>query len=116
MLNLLIAWLVASVAVWVTAKVLPGFSVEGFKGAVVGSAVLGLLQVVIGWLLYFLIGVGTLGLGFLLGFITRCVVTALLLILVDRATSAIKVKSFGTAFIGAVCISVITEVISLILN
>jgi putative membrane protein len=115
MLNLLVSWLVASTAVWVTAKVLPGFTVEGVKGAIVGSAVLGLLQVLIGWLLYFIIGVGTLGLGFLLGFITRCVVTALLLLLVSKATSAIKVAGFGTAFLGAVGISVVTEVITRLL-
>jgi putative membrane protein len=116
MLNLLISWLVASTAVWLTAKVLPGFSVEGVKGAIIGSAVLGLLQLLIGWLLYFIIGVGTLGIGFLLGFITRCVVTALLLILVDRASGSIKVKSFGTAFIAAVCIAVVSEVITRVLT
>jgi putative membrane protein len=116
MVSLLITWLITSAAVWVTAQILPGFSVAGFKGALVASAVIGLLQVLIGWLLFFVIGVGTLGIGFLLAFITRVVVTAVLIVLTDKLTVSLKVKSFGVAFIGAIMISAVSTVLTRVLR
>ena len=111
-MSLLIKWLVSSVSVWLTAQLLPGFKVTGFKGALIASAVIGLLQVLIGWLLYFMIGVGTLGIGFLLGFITRVVVTAIIIVLTDKLTKSLKVDGFGNALAGSLIISVVSTVLS----
>ena len=115
-MSLLITWLISSAAVWLTAQILPGFTVKGFKGALVASAVIGLLQVLIGWLLFFVIGVGTLGIGFLLAFITRVVVTAILIVLTDKLTVSLKVNSFGTAFVGAILISVVGTLLTRVLR
>jgi putative membrane protein len=115
-MSLLITWFISSVAVWLTAQILPGFTVTGFKGALIASAVIGLLQVLIGWLLFFIIGVGTLGIGFLLGFITRVVVTAIIIIFTDKLTSSLKVNGFGTAFLGSVIISVVSTILTRVLR
>ena len=102
---MLLTWLLLSVSVYVTAQVLPGFRVEGFAGALVIAALLGALNLLIGWLLFFAIGVGTLGLGFLLAFVTRTVVTAILLKMIDGLSKSLSIRSFGTAFFGALIMS-----------
>ena len=51
-MSLLISWLILTVAVWATASVLPGFHVKDFKGALIVSAIFGLLNFVLGWLLF----------------------------------------------------------------
>jgi len=103
--HILLSWLVLSVAVWVTAAILPGFRVNGFGGAVRVAALFGILNWLLGWLIFVVLGVATLGLGFLLAFITRWIVMALLLKLTDALSSNFKVQSFGTAVIGALLMS-----------
>lgn len=109
MLELLTRWLVLSAAVWLTGRVLPGFDVRGVRSAALVAALLSILHVLVGKILFVLIGVGTLGLGFLLGFITRWVVTALLLSLVDSLLESFEIKSFRTALIGAVLFTLFSE-------
>jgi len=104
-MGLFASWLILSVAVWLTAAILPGFEVRGFWGAVKVAAVFGLLNWLIGWFIFFVIGVGTLGLGFLLAFLTRWLVSAILLKVTDALSSSLKIASFGRAFLGALLMS-----------
>ena len=53
------------------------------------------------------IGVGTLGIGFLLAFLTRWVVDAILLKITDAMTSRLTIKSFGWAMLAALMMSAI---------
>jgi putative membrane protein len=104
--NWLLSWLIQSLAVWLTAAVLPGFELRGgVIGAVRVAALLGVLQFFLGWLIFVVIGVGTLGIGFLLAFITRWIVSAILLKLTDSLSSSLKIVSFGRALIGALLMS-----------
>lgn len=105
MLHLLVSWLVLSLVVLATAALLPGFRVRGFSGALVVAALFGVLNVLIGWLLFVAIGIGTLGIGFVLAFITRWVVNAILLKIVDAMTDRLKIDGFRWALFGAACIS-----------
>jgi putative membrane protein len=104
-MGLLLSWLVMSAAFWLTAAVLPGFSVKGFGGAVLVAAVFGLISWLIGWLLFVVIGVASLGIGFLLGFLTRWLVNAILLKLTDAVSSSLTIRDFPTALIGALLLS-----------
>jgi putative membrane protein len=104
-MSLLLSWLVLSVSVWATALVLPGFEVHGFWGAVKVAALFGLLNWLIGWFIFFLIGIGTLGVGFLLAFVTRWIVSAILLKVTDALSSSLKIESFGRALIAALLMS-----------
>ena len=70
-MGLIISWLILSLAVWVTAAVLPGFHVKDFKSAIIVAAIFGLLNFVLGWFLFVVFTVATLGLAWLLAFITR---------------------------------------------
>ncbi|MET0412734.1 MAG: phage holin family protein [Polyangiaceae bacterium] len=107
-MGLLLSWLVLSVSVWLTALILPGFEIRGgFWGAIKVAAVFGLLNWLIGWLLFVIIGIGTLGIGFLLAFLTRWIVSAILLKVTDSLSSSIKIESFGRAFLAALLMSAI---------
>jgi putative membrane protein len=51
------------------------------------------------------LGIASLGLGFLLAFITRWIVNAILLKLTDALTDRLNIRSFSTALLGALLIS-----------
>jgi len=106
-MHTLISWLLLSVSVWVTALILPGFRVRGFGGALVVAAIFGLLNWALGWLLFVMIGVGTFGFGFLLAFVTRWVVDAILLEITDWTTDRLEIRSFGWALAAALVMSLL---------
>jgi len=107
MKHILITWLVLSVAVWVSAAVVPGIQLKGLKGALVVGAIFGLLNWAIGWLIFVALGVVTLGLGFLLAFITRWIANAILLKLTDRLTNLLTIRSFGSALVASLVMSAV---------
>lgn len=106
-MSLLLSWLILSVAVWLTAAVLPGFHVKSFGSAVLVAAIFGVLNVLIGWLLFALFTIATLGLAWLLAFITRWIIDAILLLLTSQFTDQLNIESFGWALGGALIMSVI---------
>jgi putative membrane protein len=114
-MSLLLSWLILSVAVWVTAAALPGFHVKDFKSAVIVAALFGLLNFFLGWLLFAVFTVVTLGLAWLLAFLTRWVINALLLKLTDALSDHLKIDSLGWAFGGALMISLVATVLQMFL-
>jgi putative membrane protein len=109
-MGILLSWLVLSFAVWLTAVVLPGFHVRSFGSAIVVAAIFGILNFLLGWLLFAIFTIATLGLAWLLAFITRWVINALLLLLTDRITDRLTVDGFRWALGGALMMSVIGTV------
>jgi putative membrane protein len=116
-MSLVISFVVLLVSLYVAAQVLDGMEIEGGLGshAFVGI-VFGVLNAVLGPALFAAIGIGTLGLGFLLAFVSRLVATALVLELVDALTDRLKVKDFKTAFLAALIMSVTTGVCEIVLD
>jgi putative membrane protein len=94
-----------SVIVMITAWIVPGVTVRGFGGALFIALLFGVLNVVLGWILFVLIGLGTLGLGFVLAFLTRWIVDAILLQLLASLTRSLDIESFGKAFLAAMVMS-----------
>jgi len=109
-MGLLLSWLILSLAVWITAAVLPGFHVKDFWSAVIVAAILGILNFLLGWLLFAVLTVVTLGIAWLLAFITRWIITAILLMVVDKMTDRFKVDGFGWALGGALVMAAIGTV------
>jgi putative membrane protein len=105
MRRMLLSWLVLGLSVWGTAAILPGFKVNGFGGALKAAAIFGVLNWLLGWLIFVVLGIATLGIGFLLAFITRWIVMAILLQFVGALSSSLRVDSFGTAVLGALIMS-----------
>lgn len=106
-MNLLLSWLILSVAVWVTAALLPGFHVKSFRSAILVAALFGVLNFLLGWLLFAVFAVATLGLAWLFAFLTRWVINAILLKLTDALTDHLKIDGFGWALAGALMMSAI---------
>lgn len=106
-MELLLSWLILSVAVWVTAAVLPGFHVKSFGSAILVAAIFGVLNFLLGWLLFGVFTVATLGIAWLLAFITRWIINAILLKLTDALTDHLTIDGFGWALGGALMMSAI---------
>jgi putative membrane protein len=106
MTSLLISWALLTLGFWLTGRVLPGFELRGgWNSAALVAAIFGIINWLIGWLLFVMLGVATLGIGFLLAFVTRWVVNAILLKLTDALTDRLTIRSFGVALLGALSIS-----------
>ena len=104
---LLLQWLVLSLAFWLTARLVPGFHLRGLWDAIVVAAVFGIVNFLLGTFLYYVFGLATLGLGFLFSLITHWIVNAVLLLITNGLTNRLEVRSFGTALIAALVMSVL---------
>jgi putative membrane protein len=114
-MGILVTWVVTTLSLFVASRLLDGMKL---KGGVVShffvAALFGVLHVVLGRAIYLAIGIGTLGLGFLLSFVTRLVATAIILKLVDALTSRLSVKNFKTAFLAALIMSVTASIAEIV--
>lgn len=107
-MNLLVSWVALTLAFWAASLLLPGFKIKGGVAShFVVSAVFGTLSFFLGRPLYAAIGIATLGLGFLLSFVTRLVVSTLLLLATDKLSDRVKIDRARTAFLAALVMSVI---------
>lgn len=106
-MSLILSWLILSLAVWLTAEVLPGFHVKSLGSALLVAALFGVLNFLLGWLFFVVFTIATLGLAWLLAFITRWVINAIILKLTDALTDGLTIDSFGWALGGALMMSAI---------
>jgi len=107
-MNLLIRWLIATIAIILTSYLLPGVVLAGFWTAVLVALVLGIINLIIKPLLVILtlpINILTLGLFTL-------VINALLIMIASAVVDGFSVASFWTALL----FSIILSVFSFILN
>ena len=106
-MGLILSWLILSFAVWVTDALLPGFHVKNWKSALIVAAIFGLLNFLLGWLFFAVFTVATLGIAWLLAFITRWIINAILLVITDKLTDQLKIDNFGWALAGAFVMSLV---------
>jgi uncharacterized membrane protein YvlD (DUF360 family) len=111
-MSLIVHWFFGAAGFLLASRLLaPGFRVVGgFVSALVVAAIFGVVSTLVGWLVYGLLGFLTLGIGFLLGVITRTVTSALLLMLTAQLTSRLDVGGFGTALLAAVVVGAVTGI------
>ncbi|SRR5512138_49443 len=106
-MELFLSWLILSFAVWATDALLPGFHIKGPKSALLVAAIFGLLNFLLGWLLFAVFTIFTLGIAWLLAFITRWIINAILLVLTDKLTDHLTIDSFKWALGGALVMSAV---------
>lgn len=104
-MEFLLSWLVLSFAVWATAAVLPGMRVKSFPSAILVAALFGILNFFLGWLFFTVFTVFTLGLAWLLAFITRWIINAIILKMTDAMTDRLSIDGFGWALLAALVMS-----------
>ena len=108
-MHLILSWLITTLAVWATAALLPGFHLKSAKSALIVAAIFGLLNFLLGWVLFAIFTVVTLGIAWLLSFITVWIINAIVLKLTDAMTDHLKIDGFGWALVGALVISVVSS-------
>ena len=87
MRRVLLTWAIYSFAFWLTAKIVPGFRIAGLWDAVLVAAIFGIVNWLLGTLLYGTLVVLTLGIAYLLSIITHWVINAVLLKITGALTS-----------------------------
>jgi putative membrane protein len=103
MQELLIHWLISAVVLMGTAYLLPGFEVRSFGSALLAAVVIACANVIVKPILVFLtfpITIITLGL-FL------WVINALILKMCAAITPGFQIRSWGSAFLGALVIAML---------
>lgn len=116
-MSLLIIWIVTAVAFVVAAALIPGVHMKkGIGTALLVAAVYGVFSVLISWLLWTVLTIGTLGLALLLGFITKFIVAAIVLKIVDVAMDSLRIDGFINAILAALVIAGTTTVADWLLS
>lgn len=108
MLQFILTWLATAVSLFLTAFIVPGLTIVGFSSAIVGAAVLGLVNAVVKPILVLLtlpLTILTLGL-FLL------VVNAIALGLVGYLTPGLTVAGFFPAVFGSIVLTIVSGLIN----
>jgi uncharacterized membrane protein YvlD (DUF360 family) len=113
--SILVGWLTATLGLWVAAKVLDDVRLATFGDAVWAGALLGVLQAVLTGPIFVVLGIGTLGIGFLLWFITRWIASALVIMLTSRLSSRFDVNGFVPALITAFIVALTGSVVRWVL-
>lgn len=106
LLALLVGWLSCALGLWVASHIVPGVSLTSFADAIWAGALLGVLQYLLTGPLFVLLGLGTLGIGFVLWFITRWIASALVILLTAALSSRLQVRGFLAALSTAFLVSV----------
>ena len=108
---ILIAWLSCALGLWVASRVLAGVRLASFADALWAGALLGVLQWALFKFVFVMLGVFTLGLGFLFAFITRWVASALVILFASRLSARLEVRGFFNAVITAFIVAAAGSVV-----
>lgn len=106
-MSILLSWMMLSLAVWVTAAILPGFHLKSFGGAFLVAALFGVLNFLLGWLFFAVFTLATLGLALLFVFLTRWLINAILLKITASLTDELTIDDFRWALGGALLMSLL---------
>jgi putative membrane protein len=102
-MRFLVNWLITAAALWFTAWLVPGITVEGTKALLLAALVIGLINAIVKPVLVFLtfpVTLLTLGIFYL-------VLNGLLFYLAAALTPGFRLSGFAAAFFGALVLSVV---------
>ncbi len=103
-MNILLSWLVYSVAVLAAAYVLPGVQVDAFSTALFAALILGILNALVKpFLILFTLPLNILTLG-----LFTFVINAAIILLADKAVDGFSVDGFGWALLFSIVLSVVS--------
>jgi putative membrane protein len=111
-MGLLISWVTLALGLFIADKLIPNFELRGdWKSFALIAAVLGVLHFLIGWLIFVVLAIATLGLGLLFSFVTKLVVTAIVLKIVDALSRRLTIRGFLPAFLAALVLAATSGVV-----
>ena len=103
MLRMLLHWVVSALAVWITSRVVPGFSVDGAAAALIAAIVIGLVNATLGVFLKiitFPLTILTLG-------VFWFVINAIMLKLASAFVPGFHILTFWAAFVGGIVLTLV---------
>jgi uncharacterized membrane protein YvlD (DUF360 family) len=99
--SILVGWASATLGLWLAANMLRGVRLQSFGDAIWAGALLGVLQWALTWGVAVALGIATLGIGFLLWFITRWIASAIVILIASALSSRLEVRGFWNALVTA---------------
>lgn len=117
MVSLLISWIFAALAILISGRVFAGVKLKGDLGdALWVSAIYAVLSFFLHWFFFTLLGIATLGLGFVFHLVTSLLAAAIVLKVTSALSSRFDITGFfpavGTAILLAIASEVATRVAS----
>jgi uncharacterized membrane protein YvlD (DUF360 family) len=109
-----LSWLTATLGLWLASKMLSGVQLQSLGDAIWAGALLGLLQWLLYWPIFLVMGVGTLGLSVIFFFITRWIISALVILLTSAFSSRLEVRGFFNALLTSFIIAATGSVVDLL--
>jgi putative membrane protein len=103
MMRMLVHWILTALAVWITSRVVPGFSVSGAGSALIAAIVIGFMNATLGLILKVLtfpLTILTLGLFWF-------VINAFMLWLASAFVPGFRIQTFLAAFWGGIVLSIV---------
>jgi uncharacterized membrane protein YvlD (DUF360 family) len=114
---LLVSWIAVAIGLWLADKLLPNFTITGdWKSYAIVAALLGVLHFCWAGSSTWCWGLVTLGLGFLFGFITRLIVSAIVLLIADKLSKRLTIGGFVPALIASVIVALTGSAADLLLR
>lgn len=111
MLHLIISWLLSAVALLIAGRAFDGVKLKGDLGdALWVSAIFAVLSFFLHWFFFVLLGIATLGLGFVFHFVTRLLAAAIVLKITSALSSRIDIDGFAPAVGTAIFLAIASEV------
>ncbi len=95
MLELVVSWFFAAAALVLSDRLFKGVQLAGdFATALWVAACYSVLSFFLGWLIFGLLGIATLGIGFVFHFLTQLVAAAIVLKLTSALSSSLTIRGF----------------------
>lgn len=111
MLALIISWVLSAVAILVAGRAFEGVKLTGdLADALWVSAIYALLSLLLHWLFFVLLGLATLGLGFVFQFVTNLLAAAIVLKVTSAISSRFDISGFAPAIGTAIFLAIASEV------
>jgi len=107
MLRMLLHWIISALAVWITARVVPGFYVDGPGAALIAAIVIGLVNATLG--IFF--KVITLPLTILTLGLFWFIVNGVMLELASMLVPGFHIRSFAAAFWGGIVLGLVNMIL-----
>ena len=107
LVHLIVSWFVSALALWLVARIIPGIEVRGFSSALVGAAVIAVVNATIGPVLRFI----SFPLTFLTLGLFLLVVNTILLKLAAAFSPGFRIVGFLPAALGSLVLTILTSVL-----
>ncbi|WP_225307105.1 phage holin family protein [Adhaeribacter soli] len=113
MIEFIVSLLVSAGVILLMAYLLPSVTVKSFGTALWVAILIGILNATVGWLLRFPMNLVTF---FLLEFVVRLIVTAIMIKLADKLVRNFEVRGFWPAIVIAIALAAATTLVSSTFN